>query len=175
MVAVSIAEGPLGSQYPTYRERRESGPRRSPYGIADEPVQRQQFEIDIYRRIDLDGLAIQQRCPVTPFADRIYGCTREFRVGIAVHHIQGQRSAFHPDDRVQNYRTLDTSVIRPCWIDGLHLIQKFCRLYVSTEADSGRLSRFDRSLRDDVHFFIDWADLQRDVLRGFSAGLEDNL
>src|SRR6266436_5029875 len=80
----------------------------------------QQFEIHHDGSVDFDGLAVQERWAVAPFADRFHSGTRKFRVDVAVHHSQRQRSTVHTDDGMEDHGTLDAGRLCRLRVDWSH-------------------------------------------------------
>src|SRR5258708_15086818 len=119
---------------------------------------------------------------ITPLADGFDGGAGEFRISLAIHDAEGQRSAVHPDNRMKNHGALDARYLGSAGIHWRHLVEKFCRLYFAADTQPRQLpSRFrsrqwfNRSFRHYFHFLHDCSDFHGDVLTEFAAGFQHNL
>ena len=110
-------------------------------------------------------------------ADGFDGRTSKVWISLAVHDAKGQRLAVDSNDGMKNHGALRASGPGGIGINRHYLVEKFCSLEFSAEAHSGRLSagfrqRLGCSRWNNIHFFHDRSDFQREVLREIAAGLQ---
>src|SRR5207302_2555862 len=90
--------------------------------------------------IDFDGFSVKQSWTIAPLADGFDGRTSKVWISLAVYDAKGQRLAVDSNDGMKNHAALRAGGPGGIGINRHYLVEKFCSLDFSAEANSSRIS-----------------------------------